>query len=141
MKYVVDTCVINRLVDETLSLDQLPDDGEYLASHVQVDEIKRTKNDARRAQLLAMFSTVIDVAVPTESLVVGISIVGAAKVSDGKGYTALKASLDALNKGKSNNAQDVLIAEVGLNNGFTLITADKDLAQAASKHGCKVIYV
>lgn len=141
MDYVVDTCVINRLVDETLSLDQLPVDGKYLASHVQIDEIKRTKNDTRRAQLLAMFSTVIDVAVPTESLVVGTSIVGAAKISDGKDYTALKASIDALNKGKLNNAQDVLIAEIALKNGFALITADKDLAQAASKHGCRVIYV
>lgn len=79
MKYVVDTCIINKLADETLSLDQLPKDGEYLVSHVQIDEIKKTRNEARRAHLLATFSSVIDFVAPTESLVVGISVIGAAK--------------------------------------------------------------
>lgn len=141
MKYVVDTCIINKLADETLSLDQLPSDGEYVVSHVQIDELKKTKSNARRAQLLATFSSVVDLVAPTESLVVGISVIGAAKLSDGKDYTALKASLDALNKSKSNNANDILIAEVALKNGFTLITSDKALSEAAAKHGCKVLYV
>jgi len=39
MKYVVDTCVKSKLVEEVLGLDLLPSDGEYLASHVQIDEM------------------------------------------------------------------------------------------------------
>jgi predicted nucleic acid-binding protein len=141
MKCVVDTCVINRLADGTLPLEKLPPDAQFIVSHVQRDEINKTKDATRRAKLLEVFSTVVDVVAPTESFLVGVSRVGAAKVSDGRDYSNLKATLDSLNKGKANNTHDVLIAEVALKNGYTLITSDKSLSVAAEKHGCQVIYV
>lgn len=136
--YVVDTCIINRLVDGLLSTSDLPGDGEFLATHVQVDELNKTSNSERRAQLFLKFTTTIDAMVPTESVVLGVSRLGHSKVSDGTRYDILKADLDSMNHGKANNAQDALIAEVAIANGYVLLTADCDLAKAAERHGCKV---
>jgi rRNA-processing protein FCF1 len=78
--------------------------------------------------------------VPTESFVFDISRFDLSKLSDGVLFGKLKHDLDMLNKSKSNNPQDVLIAEVAIMNGYTLITADRDLADVVEKHGGKIIY-
>jgi predicted nucleic acid-binding protein len=41
---------------------------------------------------------------------------------------------------KSNNTEDALIAEVAIEHGRVLLTADRDLAEVAKTHGCKVYY-
>jgi predicted nucleic acid-binding protein len=46
--------------------------------------------------------------------------------------------LAARNKGKLNNSHDALIAEVAIENGRVLLTADGDLAKIAEQHGCEV---
>ena len=136
--YVVDTNIINWLVDGRLGPNDLPSDGEYVATHVQRDELAKTKDEQRRTRLLTRFQTTIDREVPTESLVVGISRIGLAKISDGKLYYSLRNALAARNKGKLNNSHDALIAEVAIENGWTLLTADSDLSAVASDNGCKV---
>ena len=128
MKYVVDTNIINRLVDGIIRPEDLPTDGDFIATHVQLDELNKTKDEERRARLFIKFATTVDDVVPTESLVVGISRVGLSKVSDGNLYSSLRAALDARNGVKRNNAQDALIAEVAVKNGYVLVTADADLA-------------
>jgi predicted nucleic acid-binding protein len=138
--YVVDTNIINWLLDGRIGPDSLPIDGEYVATHVQRDELAKTNDDERRVKLFAKFQTTIDRDVPRESVVAGISRVGLAKVSDGKLYCSLGNALAARNKGKLSNSQDALIAEVAINNGWTLLTADGDLAKVAADHGCKVQY-
>ena len=140
MNYVVDTNIINRLVDGTIQPEDLPDDGQFIATHVQIDELNKTQDQERRARLFIRFATTVDDVVPTESLVAGISRVGLSKVSDGNLYSSLRAALDARNNGKPNNAHDVLIAEVAVKNGYVLLTADGDLAQVAEDHGCKVLH-
>lgn len=136
--YVVDTNIINWLVDGRIQPADLPTDGEFVATHVQRDELARTKDDQRRAQLLAKFGNTIAREVPTESVVAGISRVGMAKVSDGKLYYSLRNGLAARNKGKPNNSQDALIAEVAIEKCWVLVTADRDLAEVAEQHGCRV---
>lgn len=140
MRYVVDTSVINKFVDGSLAPEHLPDDGDYLASHVQVDELNKTKDEERRARLFLKFATTINNIVPTESLVVGVSRIGQCKISDGILYGVLKSGLGALNGAKSNNSIDALIAEVAIKNGYTLITADYHLQKVSTQHGCRVIY-
>ena len=138
MKYLVDTNIINHLVDGTVQPEDLANDGEFVATHVQIDELNKTKDEERRARLFIKFATTVDDVVPTESLVVGISRIGLSKVSDGALYSSLRAALDARNSAKRNNAQDALIAEVAVKNGYVLITADADLAHVAQQHGGKV---
>jgi hypothetical protein len=136
--YVLDTNIFNWLVDGKIQLNDLPSDGEFAATHVQRDELAKTKDHGRRAQLMAKFGTTINREVPTESLVVGVSRVGLAKVSDGKLYHSLRDALNDRNEGKKNNAQDALIAEVAIKKSWILVTADKALAEVAKQHGCKV---
>lgn len=138
MKYVVDTSIINKLVDGSIHVDNLPSNGDYLASHIQIDEINKTKDEERRARLFLTFSKTIDNIVPTESVVIGLSRIEECKIGDGESYQKLKDSLDALNKKKSNNANDALIAEVALKNGYTLITADYHMYEVAQQHDVAV---
>lgn len=49
------------------------------------------------------------------------------------------AALNSRNKGKKNNAQDVLIAETALLNQLALVTADADLAEVMKMFGGKVV--
>ncbi len=138
MKYVVDTNIFNRLIDGLLSTGELPSDGEFVATHVQKDELNRTSDANRRGMLLLKFSKVVDVVVPTESAVFDISRFDQSRFSDGRLYQSIKTDLDCKNKGKTNNPQDALIAEVAIANRWTLLTVDDDLAIVAETHGCAV---
>ena len=139
MKSVVDTNIINRLIDGSLSTDDLPAD-ELVATHIQIDELRRTPNAERRGRLLLRFETLVDSVVPTESMVLGVSRLDESKLGSGDLCRELKADLDSRNGGKENNTQDALIAEVATANGWTLLTADRDLAAVAKGLGCIVCY-
>jgi hypothetical protein len=130
----------NKLIDGVLSTEDFPADLEFVATHVQHDEINSTCNDERKAKLLQKFSTLVDYVVPTESMVFGVSRWGQAKLSDGTLYNKLKHDLDTMNAEKDNNSKDALIAEVAIHNHYELFTADSDLAQVARKHGAQVRY-
>lgn len=136
--YVVDTCVLNRLIDGKLLRSNLPSDGRFVATHIQIDELNRTKDEDRRSRLFLMFSTLRPEIFPVESFVWDVSRFGHAKWGDGKTAMSLKSDLDQLNGGKQNNIQDALIAEVAIRNGFTLLTTDRDLREVAARHGAKV---
>jgi hypothetical protein len=116
MKSVVDTCIFNKLIDGLLSTDDLPADAEFVATHIQIDELNSTSNLDRRARLSSRFSTLVDSIIPTESTVLGVSKLGHSKLSDGTLYNKVKLDLDSLNRGKENNSKDALIAEVAIVN-------------------------
>jgi len=140
VKYVVDTSLINKLVDGSVHVDELPKDGSFVASHIQIDEINRTKDPKRRSELLQTFSEVIDEMLPTESFVFGLSRLGKGKLGDGVSYDTVKTELDSMNKGKANNSKDALIAEIAMKNEYVLLTADFHLYQVAYKLGVGTRY-
>jgi len=139
-RYVVDTCLINKLVDGTVGADELPNDGSFVASHIQIDEINRTNDFQRRTKLLKKFEEIINEILPTESGVFGISRFDKARFGDGVSYESIKRKLDIRNGGKSNNSEDALIAEVAMENGYTLLTADFHLYQVAYELGIGTMY-
>ena len=139
MSYVLDTNIFNKLVDGTINPADLPSDGAFVATHIQIDEINNTNDSGRRAQLYLMFAKVRPKIIPTESFAFGVSRWGNAKFSHGALFMKLKQELDAMNGSKSNNIQDVMIAEVALANSFTLLTSDRHLAEAVEKIGGKVV--
>ena len=140
MKCVVDTSIINRLIDGSLSTEDIPADAELVATHVQIDELNKTRDEERRARLFLKFATTVNSVIPTESFFLDVSRLDYSKLGDGGLYAKLKAELDSLNEGKANNAQDALIAEVAIANGYTLVTADHHLAEVARKYGGTVRY-
>jgi rRNA-processing protein FCF1 len=140
MKYVVDTSLVNKLVDGSVHLTELPSDGEFVATHIQRDELRRTKDSERRAALLEKFAEIVDSEVPTESFVLGQSRLDAAKLGEGLSYAAIKSELDSMNKNKANNVNDALITEVASKNGYVLLTSDFHLHQACERLGIGVMY-
>ena len=139
-KYVIDTSLINKLVDGNIGADELPNDGSFVASHIQFDELSQTRNVEKRVKLQEKFAEIIDEVLPTESFVLDTSRLGEGRLGDGVSYQAIKRDLDSRNKAKSNNSEDALIAEVAMRNGYTLLTADFDLYQVAYTHGIGVFY-
>lgn len=111
MKYMVDTNIINWLVDGSLSTDDFPKDAAFVATHIQHDELSKTRDSERKQSLLDQFNLL---------------------------FGQLKSALDSLNHCKSNNSEDALIAEAAIVNGYTLITADEDLHNIAENYGCDV---
>lgn len=140
-KYIFDTNIFNRLVDGTFLLSELPSDAEFFATHIQIDELNKTKDTERRAKLFLRFVETTPTLVPTESFTIGVSRIGQAKISKKDNLAQqIRNDLDGLNGAKHKNSQDALIAEVAAVNNLTLVTADYDLAQIASKHGISCIF-
>jgi predicted nucleic acid-binding protein len=138
--YVIDTCAFNKMVDGLFDVSSLPADSEFVISHIQIDEVNNTTdaNKERRAMLLIVMAKLRPTVVPTESMIWDTSRWDNAKFSDGVSYNALKSALDGLNKNKKNNHMDALIAEVAIKNSWTLLTADRHLAQVTENLGCAV---
>lgn len=153
-----DTNVFNRILDGVVPIDALSGHVNAHATHVQRDEIGRTKDPARREALEAVFGSVTGAAVPTASFVLDVSRLGEARLggrrvvptssavwgvskwgqakwtADDNLYVPIKAELDALNGGKKNNIEDALIAETAIKEGYILVTEDGDLTTVAKKY-------
>ncbi len=138
MKYMLDTTVFNRILDGRFSVAVLPDVTGFVATKVQLSELKATNDPDRRAKLLSTFS---DVAPDIEHASFSFDIPGAGfdegcwRAEDHA--TKLRTELEAM-KPKLNNWQDALIAEAALCGGYGLATAAKNLALVAARHGIEV---
>ena len=157
-RYMLDTNVFNHVLDGKVDASQLVG-KDLVTTHVQHDELQKTKDETRRRSLLAVFqeltpdqavtaSAVADVSVadgasasgsqivPTESMVWDVSNWDQAKWGADDGiFEAMRSELDALNKRKKNNAHDILIAETAVKNGWNLVTSDSDLVAVVTKYG------
>jgi hypothetical protein len=140
IRYVVDTSVFNWLANSSIETSELPLDGGFAITHIQMDEINKTKDEERRARLLLVQASLHCKLLPTQTLVLDVSRIGHAKMGDGRLFNLLRSELDGLNGKKKNNARDALIAEVAIANTYTLLTADEDLKIATEKHGGKVLF-
>lgn len=165
LKVMFDTNVFNRILDGIVPVDALAGHVEVFATHIQLDELNRTKNQDRRAALGAVFGAVVTEAVPTESFALDVSRLGQARLgserlvptasavygvsrygqasysADANLYSALKTRLDSLNGAKPNNLQDALIAETSIKAGHLLVTDDTDLAVVAKEYGGQCLSV
>ena len=130
----------NWLADGAIKEESLPSDGGFAITHIQVDEINKTKDEERRARLLLAQARLRCELIPTQTFLFGRSRFGLAKLGDGALFSNLKGELDGLNGRKENNDRDALIAEAAIANGHTLLTADEDLRAATEKHGGAVMF-
>lgn len=125
-KYMFDTNIFNRILDGSFDL-QGSDDKVLYATHVQLDEIRATKNIQRRLGLEKLFMEILDEQLPTQSFVLDISRLDEARLGNGEIYNQILSLLNQRNKRKPNNVQDALIGETALTNGLILVTEDSDL--------------
>jgi hypothetical protein len=163
LKCMFDTRAFNLILDGPFPIDNLKDLVIAFATHIQRDEITNTKNLERKSALLRVFKEIVSESVPTDSLVLGVSRLGEARLGGerivptksavwcvsrwGKAkwtandnlYTPIKADLDKLNKSKSNNMQDALIAETSIKGGYVLVTDDTHLIEVTKRYGGRCI--
>lgn len=143
MAYMLDTNIFGNLVSGELSLADLPQDGDYWATPIQVAELRASSGDLQQ-RLLSKFKEIVNsnaiVRVAFSFDVLGAGFDEGEWRNDASLYDALKTGLDAAWK-KENNIQDALIAEATILHGLTLLTADKALAEVARKHGIKARYL
>jgi len=157
-EFILDTNVFNKILDNKIDISKFLELGhKYYVTHIQRDEILNTKADERRHSLIALFFDIVDLNIPTESAVVGVSRVGGAKIIPTESavfgvscwgqckFTAknnlfepIKDALDKI-KNKKNNLQDALIAETSIKNGYILITNDVNLATIVKDYNGKVL--
>jgi predicted nucleic acid-binding protein len=134
MKFMLDTNVFNRIIDEGLDPRAvLPHDCRLVGTHVQRDELEATPDATRRADLLQMFDEFVDEGVPTESAVWGVSRWDQAKWGSGM-RERLHTALDELRR-KRNNLQDSLIAETAIVRGCVLVSTDLNLVKVTREFG------
>lgn len=136
---MLDTNVFNAIRDGVDIGSLIEIDGSLIVTSIQMREIRANPDKADRDKLLKIYSEINPRLVPTESAVYGISEFDLANFSDGVSYQAL---LDALNskKWRSNNTEDILIAQTSIQNGWTLVTSDKRLSEVVNHFGGKVIH-
>ena len=91
--YIVDTCIINWLVEGKIHLSDLPVDGRFVATHVQIDELKKTGDSKLRAELLAKFDELDFTIIPTVSFALDTSRMDQANVSGTKRKEAIQMTL------------------------------------------------
>jgi predicted nucleic acid-binding protein len=131
-----DTNAFGKILKMKSPYDLLAVKHEYFVTHVQRDELDATTDDRTRSQLLTVFRTIPQSAIPTESAVFDFSRFDMAKFGDGLVYSHL---LKELNKRKpmehENNIKDALIAETAAKNGILLVTDDKALREVVLKMG------
>ena len=139
MAYLLDTNIFNQLVDGRISLAELPNDSQLLATYLQMQEIGNTKRQERREELLRKFHEINPQTVPVETSLWGVTPFGEGKYGgDSDLFNSLLVELDSKNNGKKNNYADALIAEVTIVNSHTLITADQDLANLVESRDGKL---
>ncbi len=135
MKYMLDTNIFNVLLDGKIDLDKFPKDAEFIATAIQIQEIKNTKNLDRREKLIDKFNEIGTNRIPTTSAVWNITAWGEGCYGEGKLYKNILDTINKKNKHRINNYADALIAETSIINEAILVTADNDLAQVVNHYG------
>ncbi len=127
MKYFLDTCIFNWVLDGKCSISDLPD-GEYFITHIQQDELSATKNEARRNELRQIFETFKYTQTPTGVFVLGKSNLGEAALIDDGIYDQIFSNLSKrqpqLRKLESHRCDAITGATV-YSSGYGLVTADE----------------
>ena len=124
--YMVDTNIINRILDYGLDLEEFKkQDKKIFATHVQRDEINKTPDVTRRDELLSIFHEIVD-SIPTESALWGQSKWGACKWPINNLVQKILVELNN-KKRKENNPKDALIADTAIKKNCILVTEDEAL--------------
>ncbi|MBY6243959.1 type II toxin-antitoxin system VapC family toxin [Methylosinus sp. Sm6] len=148
-KYMLDSNLFDRLIDGKVVIP--PNRVVHLlATGVQLDELRKCPDLARREQLLALFDEIIPSLTPTSSFAFDIAGAGwgEAPWNDGSGnYEKMLARLQKLDeeKGKKPGGdglgqhRDILIAETAIKNQATLVTDDGPLLKLFAEFGERAI--
>jgi predicted nucleic acid-binding protein len=145
--YMLDTNVFNRLLDGQVSIDAFRG-LRLVATHVQLDELRATKNPARRAELKSTFEEIDPTMDSTASAFWDVSNWDQSSWTEDGVADRMLARLRQLDAGAGkkprdpkNQTRDVLIAHSAISINATLISEDEPLRQLVSTFGGRAISV
>jgi predicted nucleic acid-binding protein len=142
--YMLDTTLFNDVLDGKVSVTPSAS-RRLLVTGIQASELRATKNEIRRAALLAAFEELNPSVALTSSFAFDIEGAGwdEACWNDGSGnYERMLKRLKELDPGTKdslNQTRDILIAETTIKNGVTLVSGDNNLRQVVSEVGGRAI--
>jgi predicted nucleic acid-binding protein len=146
-EYMLDTNAFNKLLDGEVSIDGFRG-LRLVATHVQLDELRATKNAARAAALLGTFEKIDPKMDNTASAFPDVSNWDQSSFSDDGIAQNMLARLHQLNAAASkthrdpkNPMRDVLIAHTAMSINATLISDDPQLRELVSEFGGRAISV
>lgn len=143
-KYVLDTNIFNRIVEGKLSFLDLPSDGKFFASNIQLQELNNTKCKTKQRQLIRTFEEIGPTLSECLTTLWGRGVWGQGSWSqEGDYYKKILADLQLHHKPKklSSDINDALIGEISITEKCTLISTDRDLLNAVSKLGGSVRFL
>ena len=167
-RFMLDTNVFNRIMkDPAFDLTAVavlcgldgPDVGLWLATGIQLGELRETPDGEIRAKLLATFRDVTQFVLLAATFALDVEGAGFDQASwnDGSGLVEkMQARLDEVEPARKkrdrqkrlkpgepdlNPVRDILIAETTLKAGATLVTGDKHLHQVAVEFGLKAVII
>jgi hypothetical protein len=114
-RYVLDTNIFNRVVEGILAIKDLPSDGVFCASEVQLNEIGKTKDPVKRTLLEEMFQKIGPQISERKTTPWGYGGWGTGTWGmEGGYYDALLKGLRKLHSDKLSDVEDALIGEISI---------------------------
>lgn len=138
MSYIVDSGIIEKLVDGSIGIEELPSDRPFIAAYTHLQKIRGIEDKKRRTELLLRFSALEPKFEPTGPLALGGPQWEQFRLRDGALLQKLKHDVDAINDSEI-HVRELLLAEVAIEHRLTLLTADKGLADAVRIHGGEAV--
>ena len=132
MRLLLDTNIVNRMADDaeevSLALRVAQDAGrcQVLITHVQTDEISETKDEQRRALLVAVLAFVNARLEPTAGFVLDVSRLGMARLDFAE-------PIETVRGVNFKHSRDALLASTAVEEGAVLVTADVPLGRQLVK--------
>jgi len=137
---MLDSNILDDIINGTISRDEFTmakkKNYKFFITHVQVDELNDCPDQEKRKKLNLFLTTISPEMISTESVVVGVSRVGFAKLGDGDKYDKLKNNSSNIKKSK-----DALIGETALKNKLVLLSNDKQFRNKIRSEGGNAISV
>nr|WP_321409315.1 type II toxin-antitoxin system VapC family toxin [uncultured Carboxylicivirga sp.] len=130
-KIMLDSNIFDDLVKREITTESFGN-VQLNVTHIQRDELEKCKDESWKQELISKLNVIDPDLMPTESLVLGYSRVGLAKLGDSGLFEKLRV-------GKLKNTNDALIAETAMKNDLLLVTNDKRLKKRVKRLGGKCI--
>jgi hypothetical protein len=146
-RLMLDTNVFNRMQSGQTPLTAFEGHELYI-THIQRDELNRTKDRTLAEKFLNIVSMVNPELAPTQTGIWGDSRWGQFKWSNGKTYEKMLDRLKFLDAAKNkksneslNQSRDVRISETAIENDFTLVSTDRKLINLTTEFNGKAIHL
>ncbi|HEU4471530.1 MAG TPA: type II toxin-antitoxin system VapC family toxin [Flavisolibacter sp.] len=137
--YIFDTNFIDAVISGEIDTEAVDAfrrriNGTYFITHVQVDEMNRTPDEEKRAQMFLRALKLKFEIEPTSSFIIGYSRIEEGEIGEDDGL------YERLMGENIRHVEDAMIGETAIKNGMTLVTGDIRLYKAVKREGGQVIY-